>query len=172
MARGNLLGRIAVLRNWLKETLPIDPKQPLESILSKQDRLQIRRKAERQVGGRPPKDETAELAAWQEEVRRVYRELIENEISVRKLVEHSEIRKELIALSEYWKPIPEGASDTYLDYRHSGAELYADAISVLFNSPGLLKERAPTFWETFFNYLDRKLDVKKSFLDLQTLLYA
>jgi hypothetical protein len=171
MDRGNILGRIASLKEFLKQTLPIDPKQPLDTILSKADRVRIRRKAENQVGGRPPKDEQADLAAWQEEVRRVYRELIEDEIAARKLVEHSEIREELRQLSEYWKPIPEGATEGYLDYRYSGVELYADAFSVLFNSPGLLKQRAPTFWETFFNYLDRKPDVKKAFLDLQTLLH-
>ncbi len=81
------------------------------------------------------------------------------------------IRNELIALSEYWHPYDKSkASEYYKKYRESSVEIYADAMSVLFNSPGLLQEKAPVFYDAFFKFLDRKPAVKQSFFELQSLL--
>jgi len=72
------------------------------------------------------------------------------------------IREELKALSEKWKPY-QGASKSYIKYRESSVELYADAVSVLFNDPALLKRDAPKFYKGFFEYMDRKPSVKENF---------
>jgi hypothetical protein len=73
------------------------------------------------------------------------------------------IRQELKDLSMLWKPFDEAQSLSYTKYRYSSVELYADAVSVLFNDPALLKQKAPNFYEGFFEYLDRKPVVKRNF---------
>jgi hypothetical protein len=81
----------------------------------------------------------------------------------------TDLRNELKALSNYWKPY-NAATDpkSYVQYRESGVELYADFISVLFNSPATAKQMAPRFYREFFAGLDSKHDVKDAFFQLQT----
>jgi hypothetical protein len=52
-------------------------------------------------------------------------------------------------------------------YRKSSKELYADAMSVLLNSPGELQARAPRFFSEMMKHLDAKPEVFKAFMDLQ-----
>ena len=81
------------------------------------------------------------------------------------------LKKELKALSRKWKPFDEGKVPvSYTKYRYSAKELYADAISVLFNDPVLLKQEAPTFYNQFFAYLDKKPTVKDNFFKVWNLL--
>jgi hypothetical protein len=78
------------------------------------------------------------------------------------------VKKELQALSDEWRPWDKAtASASFKAYRNSGKELYADAISVLFNNPGMLEEKAPTFYKEFFEALDRKPEVRRAYFDLQ-----
>jgi len=82
-----------------------------------------------------------------------------------------EVRGELKTWTRYWKPFNEdGVTDAYLKYRDSGKELYADAISGLFNDPATLKQKAPKFFGGFFDHLDRKPEVKEAFFAVQDLL--
>jgi hypothetical protein len=86
---------------------------------------------------------------------------------------NKEIRAELIALSDWWKPFgAETASkkSSYYKYRVSAVELYADAVSVLFNSPADLEARAPKFWKAFFDLVDRKPEVAEAIAAIQTFL--
>jgi hypothetical protein len=86
-------------------------------------------------------------------------------------IKDRDVRAELKALSMKWRPWdPATASPSFAAYRNSGKELYADALSVLLNNPGLLEADAPTFYRQFFEELDRKPDVKQAYFDLQTLL--
>lgn len=86
-------------------------------------------------------------------------------------VKNKDIKKELYETSKYWRPFDEEAtSEAYLRYRRSATELYADAISVLFNSPGTLQRMAPTFYEQFFSSLDAKPEVKEAYFETQALL--
>jgi len=86
-------------------------------------------------------------------------------------ITNKEIREELKAVSKYWRPWDENnVPKSFANYRNSARELYADAISVLFNSPGTLEEMAPNFYYSFFDYLDQKPDVKKAYFDLQEIL--
>ena len=88
-----------------------------------------------------------------------------------KFLKAKEMKAELIALSEYWHPYDkEKASPNFIKYRESNSEIYADALSVLFNSPGLLQEKAPNFYDAFFKFLDKKPAVKEMFFELQSLL--
>jgi hypothetical protein len=81
------------------------------------------------------------------------------------------IRDELIELSKWWKPFDElYAPASYVKYRKSSAELYADAISVLFNSPADLELRAPSFWEAFWLNVERKPEIKEAIAAIQTFL--
>lgn len=87
-------------------------------------------------------------------------------------VSNAKVKDELLALTRYWKPWdPATMPPWYTEYRQSGVELYADAISVLFNSPATLKQMAPTFYREFFAHLDKKPEVKQVFFDLQALLH-
>lgn len=77
------------------------------------------------------------------------------------------IRAELIALSAEWRPFDRAAvSDSYRTYRDSSAELYADALSVLLNDPGMLKAKAPRFYASFFDGIDKKPEVKAAYLGM------
>lgn len=81
-----------------------------------------------------------------------------------------QLRKELKALTQYWKPFDDTVPGSYRDYRYSAVELYADFGSVLFNAPAKAKALAPTFYQAFFDHLDAKPEVKEHFFQLQELL--
>ena len=86
-------------------------------------------------------------------------------------VQNKDLRAELIALTQYWHPYdPVTVPASYKAYRESAVELYADALSVLLNSPGLLEQMAPKFYKKFWEQIDRKPEVKQSLFDLQDLL--
>ncbi|KKT30395.1 MAG: hypothetical protein UW18_C0017G0020, partial [Microgenomates group bacterium GW2011_GWF1_44_10] len=87
-----------------------------------------------------------------------------------KEVTNTNIRSELKELSQEWKPFNELENPKFTGYRYSSKELYADAISVLFNDPALLKEKAPTFYKAFFEALDTKPEILKEFNDTWNLI--
>jgi len=74
---------------------------------------------------------------------------------------------ELKDLSRTWKPFDPAADPEYTKYRYSGKELYADTISAIINAPGLVRAKAPLFYEGFFNYLERKPKVKRLYDEIQ-----
>lgn len=165
MNRGNLLGRIAVLRDHLATTLPDTPWNPHQALQPK-ERARLRRNAEKEVGARPPADDEAALAAWKEAVAEEYVLLVQDEIESRGLIKEQEIRAELIAITEWWRPYEaDKVSAGYIDYRNSSVELYADALSVLFNAPSELRDRAPVFFDSWMSYLDRKPEAKRALQD-------
>jgi hypothetical protein len=83
------------------------------------------------------------------------------------LVTNTQLREELLALSAWWRPWDESkASQTFKAYRRSAVELYADAISVLYNAPQELQARAPKFFAEFFRGLDKKPPVKADLFEL------
>ncbi len=171
LARGNLFGRVGSLLGWLKTTFPLKQSTPIEAVLTPKDRSRIRALAEKKVGPRPPRDEEADLAAWKALVSEAYTELLDEEIESRGLAKLDVVRDELWTLSTEWRPLPAGEiPQSYLEYRMSGQELYADALSVLLNSPGFLEETAPVFYQMFWEYLDQKPEVQQELLDLQSFL--
>lgn len=81
------------------------------------------------------------------------------------------IRNELLEVTQVLHPYnPDISPPSYVRYRRSAVELYAEAVSMLFNSPGLLQEMAPHFYEQFFNALDANPKVKDTYFELQSLL--
>ena len=84
------------------------------------------------------------------------------------VVREADVLKELKKLSLLWRPWDRAtAPKSFIEYRDSSVELYADALSALFNSPGLVQKTAPIFYNEFFEYLDRKPVAKAAYFDLQ-----
>lgn len=107
------------------------------------------------------------VGGYHEKLKKRYRDLIKKELENRKYVYDNQIREELKNFSQKWKPFDPKADAKYTKYRFSGKELYADAISGLVTNPAVLKGEAPTFYEAFFNYLDRKPQVAKTYEQIQ-----
>ncbi|MDR2429410.1 MAG: hypothetical protein LBD14_00635 [Puniceicoccales bacterium] len=175
MSRGNLLGRLAVLRNFRGTVLPRLPADMNRRAMSEEEREALLMEATRRtnsalgVSGMPAvAEDPAAWSAWQATRAREYAQLVDREMSSGALEKLATVRDELKALSAWWRPWNEAAAgDKFRAYRNSSPELYADAISVLFNSPGELQLRAPVFWEMFLNHASRKPDVLKAISDIQ-----
>lgn len=168
MEKGNILGRIASLPGYMRSTIDALPSNP-SKVLTKQDRAALRRKAEKQVGPEPKKG--ADHDAWAQKVTAAYGQLIREEMDARGLIGRERVHEELRVLSEWWRgPYRDSASPGYRKYRDSSVELYADALSVLLNSPGSLQERAPTFFDAWLGYLERKPDVEAAYNEIQDVL--
>ena len=83
----------------------------------------------------------------------------------------AELREQMYELSKYWRPYEEAsATPSFIAYRKSATEVYADFISALFNDPRTVSAMAPTAYNMFFEQLDRKPDVKRAYFELQDLL--
>jgi hypothetical protein len=86
-------------------------------------------------------------------------------------VTDKQLRQELKALSMFWRPWdPTTASASFITYRNSAEELYADFGSMLLVSPGAAEGLAPKFFKEFFDNLDTKPEVKDAYFELQELL--
>ena len=102
------------------------------------------------------------LASLKKHVKKEYDNLYNNK----------EIRDELKRMSQIWRPFDENLSKKLTSYRYRSSELYADAISVLFNDPDLLQVMCPKFYDAFFKYLERKPEVKRIYEDMQGMMLA
>lgn len=159
--RGNIFGRIASLFKFTKDMLPFKD-QDLSKILTKEERQDIRKKAQKQVGPMPPKDEEADLSAWRDEVRKVYQELLTDEAERRGLVRYQWMIDELEGLNMWWR------GDTEMsEYTSKPQEMYANAFSAIMNNPEAVRQRAPTFYQAFFTWLDQKPTVKAVYDKIQ-----
>ena len=105
-----------------------------------------------------------------ESIHKKYLELLNEEINKRKLFENEVIREELKRLTLWWNPFNPKDDKKYTQYRFSGVELYAEALSVLFNNPQALAERAPYFNRAFMNYFGEKPSIKEVYDEIQDLL--
>ena len=174
--RGNLFGSIGTLRHWLTTTFPLNPSTPLDDVLKGPERKKLYSRAynetKRALGPRPNKEESeVDWAVWGEELSKRYQEMVEEVIEERGLIPLKQVRDELLTLTQWWKPYdPATAPESYRKYRESARELYADALSVLFNSPGHLEQMAPTFYKMFWAWLDTKPEFKAALARTQELL--
>lgn len=83
-------------------------------------------------------------------------------------LKNQDLKKELLKVTQYLHPYdPATVEKKYKAYRESAVELYAEAISLLLNSPGKMEELAPQFMKLFFENLDRKPAVKLEYWNLQ-----
>ncbi len=85
-------------------------------------------------------------------------------------VKNKDIKKELWDLSTYWRPLGDNPTEGFMKYRKSSNELYADAISALFNSPRIVETKAPNFYTAFFDSLNQKPEVNENYWEIQDLL--
>lgn len=87
------------------------------------------------------------------------------------MLQNKELRAELMAVTMWWRPY-DIANDpkSYVSYRGSAEELYADALSVLFNAPSELETRAPKFYEAFWKHLGNRPEVESALFGIQDLL--
>jgi hypothetical protein len=105
-----------------------------------------------------------------EDIDRKFKELFLAELKKRRLIHLDQVKAELKAVTQKWRPFDETVNPAYTKYRHSSKELYADAISALITNPGFLKQEAPTFYRSFFNHLESKPDIKRVYDEIQELL--
>src|SRR3990167_10909287 len=148
--------KLSMVKEALKGVVPEQLKRFAQVVIEKTGRM-----VEKEITSAPT----------MEDIKAEYQRLLREEIKKRHLLSESEIRDELKALSKWWRPWDEKrASNAEKEYRNRGRELYADAISVLLNSPGDLQERAPEFWRGFMAFIERKPDVAKALNHLQSLL--
>jgi len=169
MSRGNLIGRIATLNKFLRSTFSGHlTEQKIDELIRQRNDLREQRRELKDNDG-VVSDKAADS--------RILTELKKVNAEIKKLrsgesISDPKIRKELRRLSRKWKPFDPKQNAEFTKYRYSPPELYADALSVLFNDPVMLETKAPKFFDAFFKYLDQKPEYKKAFLDLQTLLLA
>jgi len=115
--------------------------------------------------------QVVEKDATPEEIHAKYLELLRKEIEARRLLSMEKIREELIRLTEWWTPFDRRtSSEKYIKYRESSTELYAEALSVLLNSPHELASRAPEFYRGFTGWLNEKPELLDSYFKLQEIL--
>ena len=158
LKRGNVLGRIASFKDYLKHWLEAMPESAVK-ILTEQERRRLRyhaRKTAQQELGRE-----ADPDALKARTRTLYAEQLQAEIDRRGLHSRDQIVAELKALTTWWHPFnPATADEAYVKYRYSAKELYAEAISVLLNNPAALRARAPRFHKALFAWFGEKPEVK------------
>lgn len=161
MGRGNILGRLGKLKLYFKKSLDKIPADPSQALKTK-EREKIRREAEKKAGKKPKKG-TKSYNEWKKTAQKTYAEMIRKEIRDRGLITQDQLMGELKKLSVWWKPFNRHGNPKYTRYRFSSPELYADAISVLLNNPAALKKLAPTFYHSYFQYMERNPEVKAAY---------
>lgn len=83
-----------------------------------------------------------------------FKEMFEAEVSKRKLLNRDLIHEEMYQGSKEWRPYDEAqATTTYVKYRRSSPEIFADFISALIVHPTWVKMKMPTAYEGFMNFL-------------------
>lgn len=157
LSRGNILGHVATLKRWLTTTIGELPATPDDSLTTEQ-RAAIHKRIRKSMKGAPSS-----------EIKKAYMKAITDEIKKRGLVTRDEIMDELKILTRRWKPFDPTQSKEYTAYRHSPAELYADAVSMLFNDPKQFARVAPKTASLIVNYSERKPEVRDALEQWQEL---
>lgn len=164
LKRGNLLGRLQSLRNFLSSTLSKNGDALDVSEIRKQVTKLFKEKED--ITWKEFRQKLKTDEKLRNEINDEVLKVIQEEHGIR----NETIKKELEDLSNMWKPFDKSVGGSYVKYRLSPPELYADAISVLFNRPDLVKKMAPTFYEAFFEGIDTKPSVREAYFDLQEFL--
>lgn len=164
MKRGNLIGSLKTLRGFMGEYFGKEGALDTKAIRNAAMKEVMKESGVSFGEYMTSKDKRVELAP---KIKARYNEKITATGGIR----NSEIRRELLAVTRYWHPYdPQAVSESYRNYRESSRELYAEAISMLYNSPGLLEQMAPTFYREFFAALDKKPNVRDAYFKVQELM--
>lgn len=147
---GNILGTVAgTLHKYLKHVIGEDSDSPIDWSAWEKRKRELHKQAEKMAGTKPT-EETA-LKEWRKTVKDNYRSLYNMECEQNNWFQKAVIRDELKDLTEWWS-----GDITDPEYRLRPTELYAEAMSVLFNTPEQLAKRAPETWRMIQNYLAEK----------------
>lgn len=161
---GNVLGTVAgTLYRYLKHVIGEDADSPIDWDAWESRKKQLHKTAEK-MAGKKPTDET-QLKAWRQKVKDNYRDLYNMECDQNGWFQKAVVRNELKELTEWWSGDIEDP-----DYRLKPTELYAEAMSVLFNTPEQLTKRAPETWRMIQNYLAEKPGFKMEWLRLMNVM--
>lgn len=160
LKRGNLISRIASLRFGMKQYFAgYKQQEQINNLIKERETLTEQRKG----------TEGEENKTILKQIKELNKQI--NKLKENPKLQNKEIVEELKRLTQFWKPFDEEKSSAnFIKYRYAPAELYADAISVLFNDPVMLKDVAPKFWKGFFEFIDSKPEVKQNFLSIWDLL--
>lgn len=164
--RGNLLGRLASLRGFMQSTFSFES----GASLPQTERDRLKKEARKAVAKKTKRNQKDFTAADKQAVSELYKKSLAATLKSGGYIENETVKKELMTITQWWKPYDPAVSEAYNKYRESSAELYADAISVLFNAPRRLQDLAPTFYQKFFEGLDSKPDVRDAYFEVQALL--
>ena len=181
LKRGNLIGRLRSLRKYMAQTFGTtatafgEEQGAYPEAFRKTIRDRIRRQILQQrnikfgdfISG---KLDPATKSAVNAEIREKSKQAINEAIDGGGYIRNEKIKNELLAVTRWWRPYNPENGGSYAEYRASAPELYADAISVLFNAPKRLRDFAPTFYEAFFNGLDTKPEVRDAYFETQAIL--
>jgi hypothetical protein len=157
LKRGNILGHIAALHKYMSSTVGA-----VNAAMTPEQRADMRKDVEKAVraAGTPSSDKAFSGMVAKEMRAR---------IAAKGLFDKGEIRDELKALTHWWSPFDaDNVPDSYKSYRYSAPELYAEALSVMFNNPEQLAQRAPRFWEAFNEFADARPEVKAALDAIQS----
>lgn len=158
LKRGDVLGHVASLKRYMQGMIDALPTSS-SNLLTRQERDGIRRSVKKELG---PEASPADIS-------RAYKQAVQATAESRGLLTKERAMGELLGLSEKWRPGLEAADpgSSYGKYRRKPTELYADAVSALFNAPAMAKGHAPTFFRSFEAYLGRKPEVKAAYEAVQ-----
>jgi len=168
IGRGNILGRIGSLRSYMKDMIEAMPDQA-GKVLTPAERESIRAQLVtdlvRKSGGTMQQfiKDPAFRKQIASQIPELYKRRLEAEAMKRGLITQAQVMAELKRITNVWKPFDPAADASYTAYRYSSPELYADAVSVLFNNPALLRQEAPAFYKAWFDYIERKPDVRNTY---------
>lgn len=163
LKRGNVLGHIASLSEYLKHTLrnvavagDTDP-----SLNAKE----LGKRAEKETPRQPQEAWTA----WRGRVRARFKEL-KAELLKTDYTHKALVEKELLTVSMRHSPAPADADARYMGYRRLPKELYADAVSAMIYDPHLFETLAPHTMALLENYMKaNKPEMWKAFEDMRAL---
>ncbi len=191
MAKGNLLGRITSLRNFMRQEFTgLQKESQLKMLKIQSARWSYERTELKDKDGNLPETNEAEDAALLKKIKAINKKI--KAVEKDPLLKQKEVHEELSKLTQAWKPFPEQLDregltnlmnntgwskvvalkkwEQYVAYRYAGEEMYADAVSVLFNEPALLREVAPEFYKGFFQYLNEKPSARENFFAIWDLI--
>ena len=165
--RGNILGRIGTLRGFMQETFSFKQGKGL----SEKQLNDLRKEARKEIAKKKGKAQKDFTLADKRAATNLYKKKLEQTLKSGGFIENAKIKQELLTITRWWHPYdPAKVPASYNQYRESSVELYAEAISVLFNAPRRLQDMAPTFYSAFFEGIDAKPEVRDAYFELQALL--
>ena len=97
------------------------------------------------------------------EAEAIFAKMMEKEMIKRGLVDKQVITKELIKLSQTWKPFNRAQDPSYTKYRDSSKELMADFMMSFLLRPNWTYQNAPRSTELFMQYMSRRPEIKDAF---------